>query len=321
MRLIIPVLDMDFKKFIEEWNSPVDYITAETSGSTGNPKQILLNKEFVKESALRTINFFGINDGSRLHSCVSPEFIGGKMMAVRSILSGCRFTWEDPSNRPLVGLDRSEEIDLVALVPSQMVYILDNKDGMPKIKNYLVGGSSITERLRLRIHESGITAYETYGMTETASHIALRKIEDKILPFETLPGIEVEKDKRGCLVIKFNSGEKFVTNDIAEVLSPSNFLIKGRIDNVIITGGRKVHPEEVERKLGELTAKPLMIKGEPDEKWGEKVVMMIEDTDNEVDDSQLLEKAKNILLPHEVPKKIYHIEKLPRTPNGKIKRK
>lgn len=348
---------MDYSEFLEEWRSEKPYIYAQTSGSTGEPKMIRLDKDFVAESALRTNDFFGIDCKSRLHSCVSPDFIGGKMMAVRAELSGALLTSEKPSNKPFSvpcavysqtishsqihyekgesinensknrlagksiigdkannlgeGVTNEDIINLLAVVPSQMIHILEHIEDMPVIKNIIIGGSPINPALRQKIIDSGLNAYETYGMTETASHIALRRIAEGIDYFETLGDITVATDSRGCLVITIpatgNHNEKttkhlnenslggrekevsvITTNDIAEVVSNRKFRILGRFDNVIITGGKKVNPVEIERLIEEAAindpqlrqwlGQAFIITCASDEKWGEAVTIRIEDS-------------------------------------------
>lgn len=330
---------MTFEEFFSEWRDNRDYIMALSSGSTGNPKTIFLSKKFVIESALRTNNYFGINSNSKLHSCVSPDFIGGKMMAVRAEISGAKLTWEIPSNQPLKDVDSFNPIDLLAVVPSQMLYIIEHQNLLPEIRNIIIGGSSIHPHLKEKIVESGLRSYETYGMTETASHIALRKVSKENIPFHTLPGIEVSVDNESCLKIKFKDGSEFITNDIAEVISSTEFFIKGRRDYILITGGKKINPVEIEEKIVPYIDRPFCISGVPDEKWGEKLVLLIEDPelaernhDNKfIDDScktkvsknsaDLIKKLKSILKSWMVPKEIIYLPSLPRTSNGKIKRK
>lgn len=327
----VPTIDMEFKEFLEEWRGATPYIAARTSGSTGEPKNIMLDKEFVRQSALRTNSFFCITKDSLLHSCVAADYIGGKMMAVRSEMAGCNFTWEKPSNRPLKDINADERIDLLAVVPSQMIHILDNLDKMPAIEAVIIGGSAINPILYQRICESGLNAYETYGMTETASHVALRKIVSSegvgdsgeiAFPewFETLDGISVEKNEKGCLVINFDSGQKFITNDLAEVRDRSHFKITGRYDHIILTGGKKVNPYEVEKKLSPFIGSPFVVSSVPDYKWGNAVVIKVEDGGKGNDDDELMLRMRKILQPHEMPKAILHVKALLRTPNGKILR-
>ena len=309
---------MTFEEFLDEWNNGKDFIVAHTSGSTGSPKEILLSKDFVAQSAQRTNDFFRLTENSHLHSCVSPDFIGGKMMGVRALISGASLTWETPSNQPLAKLDPKYKIDLLAVVPSQMLYILDNRNSLPEIKNVIIGGSSIHPELRKKIAESGINAYETYGMTETASHIALRKVTREEPHFDLLPGIKISTDDEGCLIIGFENGYSVKTNDIAVLVSETQFHIRGRKDLIIISGGRKINPIEVERKISKLISVPYLITSVPDPKWGEKVILLIETAQ---DSPSLMDEIKKILQPWEIPKEIRLVTRLPRTPNGKLQRK
>lgn len=238
-------------------------------------------------------------------------------MAVRADIAGCRLTYEPPSNRILRNADDNRPIDLLAVVPSQMLDLLDNLDQIPEIRAIIIGGSPIMSDLRKRISESGLNAYETYGMTETSSHIALRKVTEKIGWFETFPGITVSSDNRSCLVIDFESGERIATNDIAETDGKRKFRITGRWDHVIITGGKKVNPYSVESKISGIFHSGIMITSEPDEKWGERVVLRIEG-EKDLEEKILLRKLKEVLAKWEVPKKIEWVKSLPRTENGKL---
>ena len=308
---------MTFEEFIEEWQGDNESINVKTSGSTGAPKEIKLPKKFVRESALRTNQFFGIKRGSRLHSCISADTIGGKMMAVRADLSNSIFTYEIPSNQPLKDLIRNENLDLVAAVPSQVHFILDNSNSLPKINNLLIGGSPIHLELRKRISKSGLNAFESYGMTETASHIAIRKIAETEIPFTLLPEIKVTINEDGCLCITFKDGTFVQTNDLAEIVSNNEFFIKGRKDDMIISGGKKINPYEIEKRIQKLISSPFLITGIPDEKWGVKEVLIIE---GEAIKGNLREKLSKVLDRWEMPKDIIYTDRLPRTSNGKIKR-
>lgn len=315
---------MTYQELLTEWNSGSSYLEVRTSGSTGDPKTIRLDKTTVIQSAERTNSFFSINKESRLHSCVSPEFIGGKMMLVRAVISGARLTWEKPTNRPLRTLTDNTPVDLLAVVPSQMVDILDNIRNLPEIRNIIIGGSAIHKDLRKRIAESPLCCFETYGMTETASHIALRKITDDDMPFTTLPPVSVRADSEGCLAIDLHNGhEEIITHDLAVVENGTTFRITGRIDNVIISGGRKLVAEDIEARLASVIGCNFAIGAEDDVKWGKKVVLYIEN------DSRLSDKDKKtvedccrkVLHTFEIPKDIVAVRSIPLTPNGKINRK
>ena len=311
---------MTFEDFLNEWHNKEEFITAFTSGSTGEPKEIKLPKDLVKASAERTINFFDITNKSHLHSCVSPDFIGGKMMAVRALLSGATLSWETPSNTPLKEFITNENIDLLAVVPSQMIHLVENINKLPEIKNIIIGGAPIHPDLKKKIILSGLNAFETYGMTETASHIALRKVLDKDIPFTILPGIQISKDENNCLIIRVDDNDEIVTNDIVDLISEKEFFIKGRKDDVLITGGKKINPVEIEDKIAEFIPLPYLVTGFPDEKWGEKVVLIIQKNPIDFDIKELKTNLGNVLYNWEMPKEILFVKFLPKTSNDKIRR-
>lgn len=321
---------MNYKEFIGEWESESDMITAHTSGSTGTPKQILLSREMVMKSAMRTIEFFGIDSTWRLHSCISPDTIGGKMVAVRAMTADCQFTFEDPSNRPEIAY--AEKIaDMVSVVPSQMRHILDHAEDMGyRGRIFLIGGSPVPDAMAREIARSGLDCYESYGMTETASHIAVRRISEDKKPFKPLPGVRISLDHRQCLVIDGVADQRIITNDIAEIHPDGTFTILGRYDNVIITGGKKVNPEQLESKIRKILDDSgysdlytdLMVTSRPDEKWGERIVLRMESPeamDNRTIDS-IMKILRSRLEGWECPKETECAAILPRTANGKIYR-
>lgn len=307
---------MTYNEFEIEWNSDSEDVICHTSGSTGVPNDIKIPKIQMRNSAQRTIKYFNLNSDSHLHSCISPDFIGGKMVFVRSAICGCSYSWEIPTNQPLknyVGKD----IDIISVVPSQMLYILENKDKMPTIHNYLIGGSSIPNNLRDSIVKTGISAFESYGMTETASHIAIRKITNKNTPFTVLDGITIEEID-GVLKINIDGWQSLITNDCVKLISNKQFYVIGRSDNVIISGGKKINPETIENILSGYFDFPFAISSIPDEKWGEKLVLVAECESEQLNSIKLT--AESILHGAEKPKLYLNINQIPRTENGKIKR-
>lgn len=321
---------MNQNEFEEIWYSDVKGIMCHTSGSTGAPKEILLSKEFMKASALRTVDFFGITSDSRLHTCLDFDYIASKMMTVRADVANCLLTSEIPSNRPLMAISFTEKIDLLSVVPSQMDGILRSGNVWNGIRSILIGGAPIPDALRHRISLSGYEVWESYGMTETASHIALRKVtEDPSIPFDTLPGIEVATDERGCLTIDLPDSNTIVTNDIAETISTTQFRILGRLDDCINSGGIKILPQMLETILGGFIASDYAISSIPDTKWGEKLVLVAERSDDGFSDEfmkaaigvRLNQYRKKLNLGAKSPKDIIFVNSLPRTSNGKINRK
>lgn len=302
--------------FINEWNDNNDYVVAHTSGSTGKPKPIKLPKSDMALSAKATCEFFGINKSSNLVLPLSSQYIAGKMMIVRAIVSGATLWIESPSNKPL-NIDYGL-IDLLPVVPSQVEHILE----LPickNIRNLIVGGGAIHNSLENHIIESGINAYATYGMTETCSHVALRKIGNK--EYVSLPGVSFDKDPRDCLVIKTEkySFKSIVTNDVVNLIDSNRFVWVARYDNVINTGGIKIYPETIEQKLSAIIDAPFYVIGKNDVKWGNSVVLYIEDESCDIDTIRL--SASRMLDKYSMPKEIILVRHFERTASGKIVRK
>lgn len=311
------------------WHNDDDFVVCHTSGSTGRPKEIQLKKEFMRRSAERTVAFFNIDSDSRLHTCLDFKFIASKMMTVRAEVANCCLTSEPPTSTPLRGIGKAERIDLLSVVPAQMAGILNESSGWTGIRHFLIGGSAIPPLLRRRIVLSDYDAWESYGMTETASHIALRKVEETGRePFKTLAGITVGQSKDGCLKVKLPGCKIIKTNDLAEILSDTEFRILGRADNCIISGGIKIIPEDLESLLGPFIAFEYVLSSVPDEKWGERLVLVVE-APREYFDLEFLKKSlmvrlnmfrKSLDLGPKSPKDIIFVDSLPRTQNGKIHR-
>lgn len=333
---------MSGEEFIKEWRNSSNTIEANTSGSTGTPKTISLTKGMLRASAERSILHFGLKKGDRIHSCIAYDYIGGKMTAVRSEIADTYLTAETPSNSPdlkgkvirkATGNDSSlndneildKEIDLVSVVPSQMPWLISHIDKLPVVKQWLIGGSAIPTDIRRMIAESGIVAWESYGMTETGSHVALRRVTaDSTLPFQLLEGITAESDNRGTLRLQVpDEADNMLTvqtNDLVEFTGNRSFLIKGRIDDVINTGGKKFHPAEAERQLEERIKIPFMFTSRRDEKWGEAIVLLTE-AKNENEVTAISEIIAQTLPRWQQPKEIIRVEHIPVTKSGKRLRK
>ncbi len=304
-------------KFIHEWYNDLPYIEVHTSGSTGTPKNIQLLKQDIIKSAITTCNFFCIDKSSTLVLPLSANYIAGKMMIVRAIVSGASLWIEEPSNAPIK--KDYGQIDLIPIVPSQIDWITNGSTYSNQIRNLIIGGGAISQQREQALISSKINAFATYGMTETCSHIALRNITTK--EYTTLPDIFISHDDRNCLVIdapKF-SFKRIITNDIVEIIDSSHFYWLGRYDNIINTGGVKVVPEQIEEKLSKIIPHQFYIIGEKDDKWGEVVSLYIETTD--IDEKEITNQISQILDKYSIPKLIKCIPEFERTPNGKIKRR
>lgn len=300
-----------------------------SSGSTAEAKSIVLSKEQMTKSAFRTAEFLNLEEGSRFFLCLSAARIAGIMMLVRAIVLKGKIKITEASSNPLEWLLPDETFNIVSLVPMQLKSIIQ-KYGVQKLEafeNILVGGaaldSDLEDQLKKKIKSN---VFETYGMTETASNIALRKIDadsgDKY--FKAFPGIKLSLDERSCLVIE--DDQKIITNDLAELISENEFRIHGRIDNVINSGGVKIVPEKIEEiltvHLKEFygSVPEFFLAGFPDSILGEKLVLIIESAENP-DLKEYLKKRIRGLEKYEFPRNILFLSPLRRTESGKLDRK
>lgn len=308
-------------EFLESWHDDKSFVEAFTSGSTGTPKLIHLDKGMMVRSAKRTIDFFGITMSSRLHLCLDCEYIAGKMMVVRADIAHCLITHEAPSNDLLASaaMNIGKRITLLAVVPSQLKNLFGHPDRLSKVDNLLVGGAPIPQNLRQRLADSPIPSWESYGMTETASHVAIRRITaDSDSPFTLLDGIKCSLSDAGTLVLHSIDFPKLITNDCAEILSSTSFRLLGRKDNVIISGGLKIHPEILENQCASVLSQcqPCYITSCYDEKWGERVVLATISKP----EVGILKVMREKLGPVKSPKGLVILSNFEYTSSGKLKR-
>ena len=299
-------------KFLLNWLDENSYIEVQTSGTTGKPKIIKIEKQFVVASALATGNYLKLNPGDSAFLCLSADYIAGKLMLVRALILGLELDAVDASSSPLKLI--TKKYDFVAMVPMQVEQSIAQ---LNQIKILIIGGSEVSPVLKEKLQNSNITIFETYGMTETVSHVAMKRIEN--IYFEALPNIVFSKDDRDCLIINAPKVAKktIITNDLVELISDQTFIWKGRFDNVINSGGVKISPEEVESKLKEIIQKRFFIGSQGDEKLGQKVILVIESNI----DLNLNVKTFECLSKYEVPKYIYYINEFVETKTNKINRK
>lgn len=312
-------LTPEAQSFIEEWRSPLPYIEARTSGSTGEPKLIRLAKSDMVISARATIDFFNLTPSSLLYLPLSPDYIAGKMQIVRALEAGCSLICEPPSNNPNIAADSGITISLLPLVPSQVRSLID-RPLHPHIDNIIIGGAPIDPALEKDILLGGLSAYATYGMTETCSHVALRRIGCEF--YSALPGFSFSTDKRGCLVIHSSrmSFSSLVTNDIVTLHDSHSFSWIGRYDNIINSGGVKISPEEIEKLIAPCfpTDINFYATSRQSEKWGEELVIVI--SSNQVA-PDLISTLRSLLGPLKAPKEIIFDSDMQFTPSRKIIRR
>lgn len=311
----------DFGQVILDWHDDSKSIKVTTSGSTGIPKTIELSKESMKQSALKTGAFFNLGKQSNALAALPYSFIAGKMMLIRAIVLNWNLHLVPPSSNPLNFAE--DELDFVAMTPHQLLTVLAETPGqLHYVKKILLGGAPIPSHLLSKIKSLQPEVYLGYGMTETITHIAVKKINTESFDksFHALPGVQFGLTHEDCLTIEADHlQEKIVTTDIANLHSDTSFEWLGRKDNVINSGGIKVHPEAVESKLQDHIEQAFFIYGEPDGILGSKVAICVESTDKSIKDSISVTFEK--LEKYERPRNIYIVPKFNYTQTGKIQRK
>ena len=317
----------DVYKFIQEWLDDESTIKAQTSGTTGTPKTILLQKNKMVASVLKTGDYFVLGKNAKALLCLSPNYIAGKMMIVRAFVLGLDLVLVEPSGNPLRDTD-FEEIEFAAMVPLQALNSFQNEKELQqfrKIKKTIIGGGVVSKTLLNLLQKEENNFYATYGMTETITHIAVKKLNGKEANdyYETLENVEITTDTRGCLIINAPdvAEEKVITNDLVEIISPTKFKWLGRYDNIINTGGVKVIPENVEALLGKHLERRFFISSQPDEVLGERIILIIEGAIfPKKENEELSNFMKNNLTKFSIPKTVFFVENFLETDSGKIKR-
>ena len=317
---------MTLAAFLEAWHNPSETMLVHTSGSTGEPKPMLVEKRRMMASARRTNDFLGLKGGDTALLCMSLDYIAGKMMVVRAVERGLRLINLEPSGHPLSDQHfsflishSSFPLDFAAMVPLQVYNSLQveaEKKRLMQIRHLIIGGGAIDEELASSLKEFPHAVWSTYGMTETLSHIALRRLNgpdasEWYTPFES---VRISLSEDNCLVIVAPEvcAERLVTNDIAELAANHTFRIIGRKDNIICSGGIKIQAEEVERQLYPFLRVPYLISKRPDEKYGEVVVML---TEGSVEEARQV--CERILAKYHQPRVYLHVDRIPLTETGK----
>ena len=303
------LFEKEIANFLLDWLNSESFIFVQTSGSTGKPKQIVIQKSAMIASAKATGLFFNLQPKNTALLCLSANYIAGKMMLVRAITLGLNLDTIDPTSTPL----SSKKYNFIAMVPMQVEKSLSKLHLVDKL---LIGGTKVSYTLSESILKSNCNAFESYGMTETISHIAIKKIGE--LSFTVLPNVIISVDERNCLVIEALelSKEKIITNDIVAIVNATQFILKGRIDNIINSGGIKIFPEEVEEILAKFISVPFFIASKPDEILGEKVILVLEATPFLIENNVFSQLSK-----YQIPKEILFFEAFEGTETNKINRK
>lgn len=297
--------------FIAKWMDSSSEISLQTSGSTGTPKTVSMSKQVMVNSAIATGTYFKLNAGNSALSCLPFQYIAAKMMFVRAYVLGLEMDCINPSSKPLETVYKS--YDFCAMVPLQLENSIEY---LHYIKTLIVGGATLSNGLKSKLTKSLTSIYETFGMTETVSHIAVKDISNSSSLFEVLPTISVGVDARNCLTINAPHlvSKPIQTNDVVNLNSSTTFEWLGRYDTIINSGGIKIVPEQLEQQLEDFIEERFFITSQKDNSLGEIVIIVIErskpyDTLN----FDILESIKR-------PKRIYYVNQFIETISGKIKR-
>ena len=305
--------------FVNNWLNGQDSFELNTSGSTGQPKTIQIQKSQMLASALATIDFLKIKQGSTALLCMNPDMIGGRMMLVRAMVGDWNLHVVKPSSTPIIHRD----IDFAAMVPLQVETLFGSENGqdfLNRIDKLIIGGAGISETLINKIHTLNTRAYQTFGMTETVSHIALRNINgaNKAEDYQLIGDNEIKVDPDGRLSIKgtVTNGQWIKTNDLVEKTS-SGFIWLGRADLTVNTGGIKVQIEDLERELSNHFNTKIWVWKETDVRLGESLVGMTENMQliSQIESDYPL--LKNKFKKYHLPKKWVLIKNWHQTPSGK----
>lgn len=306
---------LDYEAFLTAWHeADCAFIEAHTSGSTGTPKPVRLPKSDMLRSAQTMAATFSLDSGSVLSSALPLRSIATKMAIVRALACGGRYHAVQPSNT----VELTETVTMLSVGPSQCDSLSARPALSARIDTLLVGGAPLSQEREAALLDAGYSVYETYGMTETCSNVALRHAPEK--HFMANAGITFDTDSRGCLTVQAPgySFDGLVTNDIVQLISPSEFVWTGRYDNAINSGGIKIHPEMLERELAPLIDVPFYVAGAPSRKWGCMAVVVIEGSEADADAAR---KAL-ALYPDSIrrPKAVVRVTRFAHTPTGKIRR-
>ena len=337
----------DFKK---AWVSGQETFEIQTSGSTGKPKKILLHRKQMLASVKMTAKAFNLKEGDTAFCCLNIEYIAGMMMLVRAFEIGMDLLIVEPKSNPFEDIEKHLYIlkanrgqNFFAFVPLQFQTLLESTPIFSEILNsakaIIIGGAAVNDAILEKVQKIYRPVYVTYGMSETITHIAIKRINgsEKEDFFNTLDGVDIQLNNESCLMIKSKTtnGQWITTNDVAEIINGSSFVLHGRIDNVINSGGVKIQLEKIEKAaesvLNKLNTEEQKFKGRyfvfslPDEKLGERLVFVLEKETKDAFPSKadatkidIIQGFKEKLPKFEVPKEVFFVEKMLETPTGKI---
>ena len=325
---------------LRKWHYNQQRFFIKTSGSTGKPKSIRIEREDIARSAQATAKYFGIQEGDTALLALSPTTIGGFMMVMRAMVNEWNLYVASPASNPLEEIQSAVSLSFAAFVPMQMAKILEKNDQkelylLNQMKAIILGGAPVNRHLHEKIKNLAVPVYHTYGMTESISHIAAKRLNadngNETETFSIIPGNSVTTDEKGRLIITqlHEKIKHLVTNDIVEIVNKNEFRYLGRYDNMINSGGVKVLPEKVEKQLQEAWKESVsnevpefLVFGKEDSTLGERVTSLVE---GKHPGEEFIQKFNNQLKkqlhPYEIPKELIFECQFKYTPNEKLDRK
>lgn len=317
--------------FCHNWLNGKSSFELQSSGSTGRPKTIQVSRAQMSSSAKATGDFLGIGPEANLLCCLNTAMIAGRMMLVRAIEWDSQLYLVEPASNPLLSFPTNKHFDFATMVPLQLEACLEDghaREMLGNIRHLLIGGAPLGEALREKAAKLPNKLFQTYGMTETVSHIALANLKaEGPLTYQPLPGVQVRQNSEGSLEIKAPmSNDRWIsTHDIVEMTIEGGFIWKGRADFTINTGGIKVQPEEIEKSAGKVMERLFpgqryFVTSLPNSKLGQKVVLVIEGQQGDQDPVQVINALKHELPPFHSPKKLLFVPKFADTASHKINR-
>jgi o-succinylbenzoate---CoA ligase len=316
--------------FCKDWLNGKQHFVFHTSGSTGTPKKIELTRDQLEASANATIHALNLTSNEKIFICLNTQLIAGAMMLVRGMLLNCELFLIEPTSEPLKYLDENHEMTFASFVPMQLHNLLNDdlvsEQKLNQFKDILIGGTSINSSLGKKLSQLKTNIFQTYGMTETVSHIALKKVGSENY-FSVLSNIEIKKDERDCLCIKgkVTNNKWIITNDLVELIDSTHFNLLGRVDDIINSGGIKIFPQKVEHAIHEaisilnLGVKEFFVASQKDNLLGEKLISIFCCKQFSVDEEKKLDEyLRQHLSSFEIPKAFYFVHSFERTDSGKI---
>lgn len=308
--------------FYKQWEAGETHFELKTSGSTGEPKNIELKKEWMIWSAKNTAKKLNINSSDKILCCIPVDKVGGLMMLVRAKVWGIDIEITEPSLNPL---QQNTAANIISLTPLQLFHVMADNTSLSQLltfKHVIIGGGELSPNIENKIKSlnSKTIFWHSYGMTETYSHIALRNIQTDT-DFTIFEDVLIKTNNQGCLMIKCPFHDSYIeTTDIVEILDKHQISIKGRYDNIINTGGVKLNPEIIESLIYANTSihDVFYISSIKDESLGEKIVLVcLNKSVFENEDFNFLKSYNK----YAIPKQIIEIEKFPINAGLKIDRR